>query len=104
MRIAGPRTSGCGGRAQGRRGFCRRRTSFASSEGASIDQTVVHSGGGIEATAISDGEMQKRSFPNSFRGHIRAAGYEHIRTLGLTEEAERVAAEAVDLVSAKDCP
>jgi TldD protein len=84
--------------------FYRRRTSFASSEGAAIDQTVVHSGGGIEATAISDGEVQKRSFPNSFRGHIRAAGFDHIRTLGLTEEAERVAAEAVALVSAKDCP
>jgi TldD protein len=84
--------------------FYRRRTSFASSEGAAIDQTIVHSGGGIEATAISDGEMQKRSFPNSFRGHIRAAGYEHIRTLGLTEEAERVATEAVELVAAPDCP
>jgi TldD protein len=84
--------------------FYRRRTSFASSEGAAIDQTIVHSGGGIEATSVSDGEVQKRSFPNSFRGHIRAAGYEHIRTLGLTEEAERVAAEAVELVSAKDCP
>jgi len=84
--------------------FYRRRTSFASSEGAAIDQTIVHSGGGIEATAVSDGEVQKRSFPNSFRGHIRAAGYEHIRTLGLTEEAERVAAEAVELLSAKDCP
>jgi TldD protein len=82
----------------------RRRTSFASSEGAAIDQTIVHSGGGIEATAISDGEVQKRSFPNSFRGHLRAAGYEHIRTLGLTEEAERVAAEAVQLLSAEDCP
>jgi TldD protein len=84
--------------------FHRRRTSFASSEGAAIDQTIVHSGGGIEATAISDGEVQKRSFPNSFRGHIRAAGYEHIRTLGLTEEAERVATEAVELVAAQDCP
>jgi len=84
--------------------FYRRRTSFASSEGAAIDQTIVHSGGGIEATSVSDGEVQKRSFPNSFRGHIRAAGYEHIRTLGVTEEAERVAAEAVELVSAKDCP
>ena len=84
--------------------FYRRRTSFGSSEGAAIDQTIVHSGGGIQATAISDGEMQKRSFPNSFRGHIRAAGYEHIRTLGLTEEAERVAGEAVELLSAEDCP
>ncbi|HXY71231.1 MAG TPA: TldD/PmbA family protein [Actinomycetota bacterium] len=82
----------------------RRRTFFASSEGAAIEQTVVHSGGGLEITAIEASEMQQRSFPNSFRGHILAAGYEHIRTLGLTEEAERVASEAVRLLSAPDCP
>lgn len=84
--------------------FLRRRSFFASSEGAAIEQTIVHSGAGLEATAISDGEMQRRSFPNSFRGHLRAAGYEHIRTLSLVEESERVGREAVDLLSAKDCP
>jgi TldD protein len=82
----------------------RRRTVFASSEGALIDQTITNSGGGIEATAIGDGEMQRRSFPNSFRGHITAAGWEHIPTLGLVEEAERIGTEAVELLSAKDCP
>jgi TldD protein len=82
----------------------RKRQAFASSEGAAIEQTIVHSGGGIEATAIGDGEIQRRSFPNSFRGHLSAAGYEHIRTLGLVEEAERVGAEAVELLSAPDCP
>jgi TldD protein len=84
--------------------FYRRKTFFASSEGAAIDQTVVHSGGGIEATAVGDGGMQRRSFPNSFRGHLRAAGYEHIRSLPLVDEAERIAREAVELLSAKDCP
>jgi TldD protein len=82
----------------------RKRSAFASSEGAAIQQTITHSGGGIEATAIGDGELQRRSFPNSFRGHLRAAGYEHVRSLGLLEEAERVATEAVELLSAKDCP
>jgi len=82
----------------------RRRTHFASSDGAAIDQTIVHSGGGLEITAIDGNEMQQRSFPNSFRGHILAAGYEHIRSLGLTEEAERVAAEAVRLLEAPECP
>jgi TldD protein len=84
--------------------FLRRRSYFASSEGAAIEQTIVHSGGGIEATVIGDGEMQRRSFPNSFRGHLRAAGYEHIRTLGLVDQAERIGREAVDLLTAKDCP
>jgi TldD protein len=84
--------------------FLRRRSYFASTEGAAIEQTIVHSGGGIEATAIRDAEVQRRSFPNSFRGHLRAAGYEHIRTLGLVDQAERAGQEAVDLVAAKDCP
>ena len=82
----------------------RQRISFASSEGADIEQTVTHSGGGIEATVVGDGELQRRSFPNSFRGHIAAAGYEHIRSLGLVEEAERIGTEAVELLSAPDCP
>jgi TldD protein len=84
--------------------FYRKRTAFASSEGAAIEQTITHSGGGIEATAIGEGELQRRSFPNSFRGHLAAAGYEHIRALGLVEEAERVAGDAVQLLSAPDCP
>jgi TldD protein len=84
--------------------FLRRRSYFASTEGAAIEQTIVHSGGGIEATAIREAEVQRRSFPNSFRGHLRAAGYEHIRTLGLVDQAERAGQEAVDLLSAKDCP
>jgi TldD protein len=82
----------------------RRRTAFASSEGAAIDQTIVHCGAGIEATAVAGGEMQRRSFPNSFRGDVRAAGYEHIRSLGLPGHAERVATQAVELLSAPECP
>jgi TldD protein len=84
--------------------FYRRSTWFASSDGAAIDQVVVHSCGGLEATAIADGQMQRRSFPNSFRGHTKAAGYEHIRSIGLVEAAERTGREAVELLSAPDCP
>jgi len=80
------------------------RTYLATSEGTAIDQTSVHSGAGIEGTAIGEGELQRRSFPNSFRGHISAAGWEHIAKLGLTEEAERTATEAVELLKAKECP
>jgi TldD protein len=90
--------------AQGHLDFFRRSTWFASSDGAAIDQVVVHSGGGTEATAIADGDMQRRSFPNSFRGHIKAAGYEHIRELGLVSSAERIGRESVELLSAPECP
>jgi TldD protein len=82
----------------------RRRTWFASSEGAALEQTTVHSGGGIEATAVGEGDLQRRSFPNSFRGHIAAAGWEHVKRLALVQEAERTATEAVELLSAPECP
>lgn len=82
----------------------RRRTWLATSEGTAVEQTTVHSGAGIEAVAVGDGELQRRSFPNSFRGHIAAAGWEHVQKLGLIEEAERTATEAVALLSAPECP
>ena len=84
--------------------FFRRSTWFASSEGAAIEQVVLHSGGGTEATAVGEGDVQRRSYPNSFRGHVKAAGYEHIRTLGLIEQADRVGAEAAALLDAPECP
>ncbi len=82
----------------------RRRTALATSEGTAVDQTVVHTGAGIVATALGEGELQRRSYPNSFRGHIAAAGWEHVERLGLVEEAERIAAEAVELLRARECP
>ncbi len=82
----------------------RRRSWLATSAGTAIEQTTVHSGAGIEAVALGDGELQRRSFPNSFRGHAAAAGWEHVQKLGLIEEAERTATEAVELLSAEGCP
>ncbi|MFB3738782.1 MAG: TldD/PmbA family protein [Candidatus Velamenicoccus archaeovorus] len=90
--------------AEGSIDLFRRRTWLASSEGTAVEQTVVQTGGGIEATALAEGELQRRSYPNSFRGHIAAAGWEHVGTLRLLEEAERVAREAVELLGAKECP
>jgi TldD protein len=82
----------------------RRATWFASSEGAAIDQVVTHCGGGMQATAVGEGDVQRRSFPTSFRGHTIQSGYEHIRRLGLVENAERIGREAVELLAAPECP
>jgi TldD protein len=82
----------------------RRRTWLATSDGTAVDQTTVQSGAGIEGSAIGEGELQRRSFPNSFRGHVLAAGWEHIAGLGLVENAERIGTEAVELLRAKECP
>jgi TldD protein len=82
----------------------RQRTWFVSSEGSEIDQTVLHTGAGIEATAIQDGEIQTRSYPGSFRGHLEAAGYEVVERMDLAAHAEETGEQAVQLLRAADCP
>ena len=77
---------------------------FASTEGSYIEQEIIECGAGISATAILDGEVQVRSYPNSFRGNFGTRGYEWIEALGLQGQAERIAEEAVQLLSAKPCP
>jgi TldD protein len=76
---------------------------FLSTEGADIDQTLVESGGGIAATAVSNGEVQKRNFPASW-GDTATRGYEFIQELDLVKNAEKTADEAVGLLTAPECP
>jgi TldD protein len=84
--------------------FERRRQVFASSLGSLIDQTRYLSGVGYAALAYKDGEIQKRSYPNSFGGQYQLKGYELIDELKLVENAQRIAEEAVALHSADQCP
>jgi TldD protein len=77
---------------------------FASTEGSYIEQEIVECGAGISATAIDSGEIQVRSYPNSFRGNFATQGYEWVEDLALLAHAERVAEEAGELLSAKPCP
>jgi TldD protein len=78
--------------------------SFASTEGSFIQQQILHCGAGVMATAVRDGDVQVRSYPNSFRGNFASSGYEFIESLQLAQNAERVASEAVQLLSADHCP
>jgi TldD protein len=82
----------------------RVRTWFVSSEGSAIDQTIVQMGAGIEATSVSDGEVQQRSYPGSFRGHFANAGYELVEEMDLAAHAEETAEQAVALLAAPECP
>jgi TldD protein len=77
---------------------------FVNTGGSDIEQIIVESGGGIEAVAVGEKELQRRSYPNSFRGQYNTAGYEVMRAFDLTGNAERIATEAVQLISAKECP
>ncbi len=84
--------------------FWRTEKIFASTEDAFIEQKIVESGGGLVATAVSDDDIQTRSYPNSFRGNFGTVGYESIRELDLLGNAPRVADEAAQLLSAQVCP
>jgi TldD protein len=77
---------------------------FLSSEGADIRQTIVQVAGGVECVAIGDGELQTRSFPNSFRGYCGTGGWEDVLGLDLAGQAQGYAEEAVALLTAPDLP
>jgi TldD protein len=81
----------------------RRRKTFANTEGGFLEQTIYESGGGIAATAINETDIQIRSYPNSFRFQ-GTAGWEYIQNADFGGNAERVADEAVALLSAEVCP
>jgi TldD protein len=84
--------------------FHRRRQVFASTIGSLIDQTRVTSGAGFSALTYKDGDIQKRSYPNSFGGQHQLKGYELVEELRLQENAARIADEAVALHAADQCP
>jgi TldD protein len=84
--------------------FTRQRQIFASSAGSLIDQIRYTSGAGFSAYSFHDGEIQKRSYPNSFGGQHQLKGYEVVEELKLLESAPRIAEEAVALHSADQCP
>ncbi|MBI5115132.1 TldD/PmbA family protein [Candidatus Poribacteria bacterium] len=90
--------------AEGFMNFWKREQQFKSTEGSEIEQSTVFSGAGMSATSIKNGEIQTRSYPNSARGQYQAGGYEVVRSMGLLENAERIASEAVALHSARQCP
>jgi TldD protein len=84
--------------------FERRRQVFVSTIGSVIDQTRYVSGAGFSVLSFKDGEIQRRSYPNSFGGQFQLKGYELVDELRLAENAPRIAEEAVALHAAEQCP
>jgi len=82
----------------------RERKTFANTEGAFTEQEIVETGGGIVALAVDEGEVQQRSYPNSFGRDQRTVGWEYIQEIDLPGHAERIASEAVALLTADPCP
>jgi TldD protein len=82
----------------------RENKTFANTEGAFVEQELFEVGGGITAVAVGDGEVQQRSYPNSFGRDQRTVGWEYILQADFPGHAERVANEAVALLTAEPCP
>lgn len=84
-------------------GARREWKTFAASDGSHTEQVITHCGAAIEANAVEGDEHQRRSYPDA-GGSWQAAGYEYVRSLDLAGNAERIAAQAVELLSAPQLP
>ena len=84
--------------------FIREDRTFANTEGALVTQTIHEAGGGIQATAVGDGEIQRRSYPQSHGRQQGCAGWEFIVAMDLPGNARRTAEEAAELLTAAPCP
>jgi TldD protein len=83
--------------------FIKEHRTFANSEGADTGQTIYEAGAAIEATAVGGNEVQRRSYPDAFRRQ-GTAGWEYVLAMDLPGNAERIATEAVQLLTADPCP
>jgi TldD protein len=72
---------------------------FVSSQGSRIHQQIVECGGGYDVTALGEQETQRRSYPQSF-GQFETGGFETVRKWDYAGNAQRIAEEAVALLSA----
>jgi TldD protein len=84
-------------------GAQREWKTFAATDGSYTEQVITHVGSGLEANAIDGDEHQRRSYPDN-GGAWASGGYEYIRGLDLTGTAERIAGEAMELLTAPPLP
>jgi len=84
--------------------FYDTQKTFVSTEGSVIEQKILESGAGYTATAAEEGNLQRRSYPNSHGGDFATRGWEFIEEMDLLGNAERVRNEAVALLTAPNCP
>jgi TldD protein len=86
--------------------YSREHKLFMSTEGSEIEQELFDTGAAISASAVDpeSSEIQTRSYPNSFGRQAGTAGYEFIEAMQLTDHAVRIGEEAVQLLTAPQCP
>lgn len=83
--------------------FVREEKTFASTEGAYIQQESLESGCEIQALATDEqGDVQARTYP--WGRHQQTRGFEFVLEQQLVENAPRIAQEAIMLLTADPCP
>jgi TldD protein len=83
--------------------FIREEKFFASTEGSRIKQEFIRSGCWIQANATNNEDQQRRSWPQQY-GQQELAGWEMVEKWDLVGNSQRIAEEAVALLSAPQCP
>ena len=84
--------------------FVRELQFFANTDGSFIEQELLRTAVGYTATAVGEGDMQVRSYPDSHGWHSMSKGYELVEELPLLENAQRTAEEASAMLKAPKCP
>lgn len=82
----------------------RETKTFASTEGSYIEQDLYECGASLVVTAVGNNDVQRRSFPNSFGRLKNTAGFEVVERMDLVSNGQRIAEEAVALLTAPVCP
>ncbi len=76
---------------------------IVSSSGADMEQSIHYLGSSMQAIA-RDGTMVQRRSANGPRGLTRQGGWELLDEEALVAQARRVGTEAIELLSAPNCP
>jgi TldD protein len=76
---------------------------FYSSTGSNIAQSIRQTGSGIQALAVGEGDVQRRTYPGDI-GLYKSGGWEIVEQAQLRENAQRIGEEAVALLKAPQCP
>ncbi len=84
--------------------FAREKQFYMDTQGAYIVQDLLRSGAGYSATAVGNGDVQIRSYPQSWGGNHKCMGYEIVAAYDLLGNAERIRDEAIALLTAPECP
>jgi TldD protein len=85
--------------------WTRQHKRLLTTEGTDVRQTMTFGACGMQVIAIGDdGVAQRRTYPSWEGAEGFQGGYERIAELGLMSQVDRLADEAVALLSADPCP